>query len=131
VLPSEHKSPCEHHDDARQQDRPPIWGADGPDGAASPENAWSAFAESYRAGFESVNMKHGQEIVCGPWILRAGVTVRTHTFCLTIKAAAPRIALRVIDDAIQAHSDMGVTSDAGLARMDAHLDAKRPGGLQA
>jgi len=33
-----------------------------------------------------------------------------------IKVAAPRIALRVIDDAIQAHGGMGVTSDAGLAQ---------------
>ena len=32
-----------------------------------------------------------------------------------IKVAAPRIALKVIDDAIQAHGGMGVTTDAGLA----------------
>ena len=42
-----------------------------------------------------------------------------------IKVAAPRIALRVIDDAIQAHGGMGVTSDAGLARMYAHIRALR------
>ncbi len=33
-----------------------------------------------------------------------------------IKVAAPRIALRIIDDAIQAHGGMGVTNDAGLAK---------------
>ncbi len=34
-----------------------------------------------------------------------------------IKVAAPRIALQVIDDAIQAHGGGGVTSDFGLARL--------------
>ncbi len=34
-----------------------------------------------------------------------------------IKVAAPRMALKVIDDAIQAHGGGGVTSDFGLARM--------------
>lgn len=34
-----------------------------------------------------------------------------------IKVAAPRVALRVIDDAIQAHGGAGVTSDFGLARV--------------
>lgn len=34
-----------------------------------------------------------------------------------IKVAAPRMALRVIDDAIQAHGGGGVTSDFGLAKM--------------
>src|ERR1700729_3120644 len=33
-----------------------------------------------------------------------------------IKVAAPRLALRIIDDAIQAHGGMGVTTDAGLAQ---------------
>jgi acyl-CoA dehydrogenase len=33
-----------------------------------------------------------------------------------IKVAAPRIALKIIDDAIQAHGAMGVTTDAGLAK---------------
>ena len=33
-----------------------------------------------------------------------------------ITVAAPRIALRIIDDAIQAHGGMGVTTDAGLAQ---------------
>jgi acyl-CoA dehydrogenase len=42
-----------------------------------------------------------------------------------IKVAAPRIALRVIDDAIQAHGGMGVTSDAGLACMYAHIRTLR------
>ena len=32
-----------------------------------------------------------------------------------IKVAAPRMALKVIDDAIQAHGGGGVTSDFGLA----------------
>ena len=34
-----------------------------------------------------------------------------------IKVAAPRMALKVIDDAIQAHGGGGVTTDFGLARM--------------
>ncbi|MFP3942358.1 MAG: acyl-CoA dehydrogenase family protein [Alphaproteobacteria bacterium] len=34
-----------------------------------------------------------------------------------IKVAAPRVALQVIDDAIQAHGGAGVTSDYGLAKM--------------
>jgi len=34
-----------------------------------------------------------------------------------IKVAAPTMALRIIDDAIQAHGGGGVTSDFGLARM--------------
>ena len=42
-----------------------------------------------------------------------------------IKVAAPRIALRVIDDAIQAHGGMGVTSDAGLAQSYAHIRTLR------
>jgi len=33
-----------------------------------------------------------------------------------IKVAAPRMALKVIDDAIQAWGGAGVTTDAGLAR---------------
>ena len=42
-----------------------------------------------------------------------------------IKVAAPRIALRVIDDAIQAHGGMGVTTDAGLAHAYAHIRTLR------
>jgi alkylation response protein AidB-like acyl-CoA dehydrogenase len=42
-----------------------------------------------------------------------------------IKVAAPRIALRIIDDAIQAHGGMGVTSDAGLAQAYAHIRTLR------
>jgi len=42
-----------------------------------------------------------------------------------IKVAAPRIALRVIDDAIQAHGGMGVTSDGGLARSYANIRTLR------
>jgi acyl-CoA dehydrogenase len=42
-----------------------------------------------------------------------------------IKVAAPRVALRVIDDAIQAHGGMGVTSDAGLAKSYADIRALR------
>ncbi len=34
-----------------------------------------------------------------------------------IKVAAPRMALRVIDDSIQAHGGAGVTTDFGLAKM--------------
>jgi len=42
-----------------------------------------------------------------------------------IKVAAPRAALRVIDDAIQAHGGMGVTSDAGLAKSYAGIRTLR------
>ena len=42
-----------------------------------------------------------------------------------IKVAAPRVALKVIDDAIQAHGGMGVTSDAGLAASYAHIRTLR------
>jgi acyl-CoA dehydrogenase len=42
-----------------------------------------------------------------------------------IKVAAPRVALRVIDDAIQAHGGMGVTTDAGLASSYAHIRTLR------
>jgi acyl-CoA dehydrogenase len=42
-----------------------------------------------------------------------------------IKVAAPRVALRVIDDAIQAHGGMGVTTDAGLAKAYAHIRTLR------
>jgi acyl-CoA dehydrogenase len=42
-----------------------------------------------------------------------------------IKVAAPRIALRVIDDAIQAYGGAGVSSDAGLAKAYAHIRTLR------
>jgi acyl-CoA dehydrogenase len=42
-----------------------------------------------------------------------------------IKVAAPRVALRVIDDAIQAHGGMGVTTDVGLASSYAHIRTLR------
>ena len=34
-----------------------------------------------------------------------------------IKVAAPNIALKILDDAIQAHGGGGVTSDFGLAQI--------------
>ena len=42
-----------------------------------------------------------------------------------IKVAAPRMALRIIDDAIQAHGGAGVTTDFGLARAYASLRTLR------
>jgi alkylation response protein AidB-like acyl-CoA dehydrogenase len=42
-----------------------------------------------------------------------------------IKVAAPRIALQIVDDAIQAWGGAGVTTDAGLARMYASLRTLR------
>ena len=42
-----------------------------------------------------------------------------------IKVAAPRMALQVVDDAIQAFGGAGVTSDPGLARMYAGLRTMR------
>ncbi len=42
-----------------------------------------------------------------------------------IKVAAPRVALQVIDDAIQAFGGGGVTSDFGLAKMYAGIRTLR------
>ncbi|MEQ1931492.1 MAG: acyl-CoA dehydrogenase family protein [Parvularculaceae bacterium] len=42
-----------------------------------------------------------------------------------IKVAAPRMALRILDEAIQAHGGAGVTSDFGLARTYASLRTLR------
>jgi acyl-CoA dehydrogenase len=42
-----------------------------------------------------------------------------------IKVAAPRIALKIIDDAIQAHGGGGVTSDFGLAKAYAGIRTLR------
>ena len=42
-----------------------------------------------------------------------------------IKVAAPRVALRIVDDAIQAWGGAGVTTDSGLARMYASLRTLR------
>jgi acyl-CoA dehydrogenase len=42
-----------------------------------------------------------------------------------IKVAAPRVALKVIDDAIQAHGGGGVCDDFGLARAYAHIRTLR------
>jgi acyl-CoA dehydrogenase len=42
-----------------------------------------------------------------------------------IKVAAPNVALRVVDRAIQAHGAMGVSDDAPLAAMYAHLRTLR------
>ena len=42
-----------------------------------------------------------------------------------IKVAGPRIALQVIDDAIQAHGGGGVTTDFGLAKMYAGIRTLR------
>jgi acyl-CoA dehydrogenase len=42
-----------------------------------------------------------------------------------IKVAAPRMALRILDDAIQAHGGGGVTTDFGLARSYAQIRTLR------
>jgi alkylation response protein AidB-like acyl-CoA dehydrogenase len=42
-----------------------------------------------------------------------------------IKVAAPRTALKVIDDAIQAHGGAGVSEDFGLARLYASMRTLR------
>jgi len=44
-----------------------------------------------------------------------------------IKVKAPNVALRIIDDAIQAHGGGGVTEDFGLARTWAHIRILRLG----
>ncbi|WP_017671228.1 acyl-CoA dehydrogenase family protein [Blastomonas sp. AAP53] len=42
-----------------------------------------------------------------------------------IKVAAPRMALKIIDDAIQAHGGAGVSEDFGLAKAYAHMRTLR------
>jgi alkylation response protein AidB-like acyl-CoA dehydrogenase len=42
-----------------------------------------------------------------------------------IKVAAPRMALRIIDDAIQAHGGAGVCQDFGLAKSSAGIRTLR------
>jgi acyl-CoA dehydrogenase len=42
-----------------------------------------------------------------------------------IKVAAPRMALKIIDDAIQAHGGGGVTTDFGLAKSYAGIRTLR------
>lgn len=42
-----------------------------------------------------------------------------------IKVAAPRMALKIIDDAIQAHGAGGVTTDFGLAKQYASMRTMR------
>ena len=42
-----------------------------------------------------------------------------------IKVAAPRMALKIIDDAIQAHGGGGVSDDFGLARAYANIRTLR------
>jgi len=42
-----------------------------------------------------------------------------------IKVAGPKVALQVVDDAMQAFGGAGVSEDAGLARMFAHLRTMR------
>jgi acyl-CoA dehydrogenase len=42
-----------------------------------------------------------------------------------IKVAAPRLALKIIDDAIQAHGGGGVTTDFGLAKSYAGIRTLR------
>jgi alkylation response protein AidB-like acyl-CoA dehydrogenase len=42
-----------------------------------------------------------------------------------IKVAGPRVALKVIDDAIQAFGGAGVTTDSGLARLYASVRTMR------
>jgi len=42
-----------------------------------------------------------------------------------IKVAAPRVALKIIDDAIQAFGGAGVTTDAGLSELYANIRAMR------
>jgi acyl-CoA dehydrogenase len=42
-----------------------------------------------------------------------------------IKVAAPRIACKIIDDAIQAHGGAGVTTDFGLAELYANTRIHR------
>lgn len=59
------------------------------------------------------------------WLMDTVGNKGARTEVAAIKVAAPNVALRVVDRAIQAHGGMGVSADAPLAEMYAHLRTLR------
>ena len=59
------------------------------------------------------------------WMMDTVGNKEARTEIAAIKVKAPIMALKIIDDAIQAHGGGGVTEDFGLARMWAHMRTLR------
>ncbi len=59
------------------------------------------------------------------WMMDTVGNKVARTEIAAIKVKAPNMALKIIDDAIQAHGGGGVTNDFGLARMWAHMRTLR------
>jgi acyl-CoA dehydrogenase len=59
------------------------------------------------------------------WLMDTVGNKHARTEIAAIKVAAPQIALRVIDRAIQVHGGAGVSEDTPLARMWAHVRTLR------
>jgi alkylation response protein AidB-like acyl-CoA dehydrogenase len=59
------------------------------------------------------------------WMMDTVGNKEARTEIAAIKVKAPIVALKIIDDAIQAHGGGGVTEDFGLARMWAHMRTLR------
>ncbi len=59
------------------------------------------------------------------WLIDTVGNREARTEIAAIKVAAPQIALRVIDRAIQVHGGAGVSDDTPLARMYAHIRTLR------
>jgi acyl-CoA dehydrogenase len=59
------------------------------------------------------------------WLMDTVGNKAARTEIAAIKVKAPNVALKIIDDAIQAHGGGGVTDDFGLARAWAHMRTLR------
>jgi len=59
------------------------------------------------------------------WLMDTVGNKHARTEIAAIKVAAPEIALRIIDRAIQVHGGAGVSDDFPLARMWAHIRTLR------
>ena len=59
------------------------------------------------------------------WLMDSQGNQAARTEVSAIKVAAPQMALRIIDHAIQAHGGGGVSDDFGLAEMYAHIRTLR------
>jgi acyl-CoA dehydrogenase len=59
------------------------------------------------------------------WMMDTVGNKAARTEIAAIKVKAPNVALKIIDDAIQAHGGGGVTDDFGLAHMWAHMRTLR------
>ena len=59
------------------------------------------------------------------WLMDTVGNQHARTEIAAIKVAAPNVALKVLDRAIQVHGGGGVSDDFGLARLYAHLRTLR------